>query len=689
MLLLRDGWSVIEFFAVVPSPLPGDPAPFSVSLLPQPKTVKVFGSVGFIAGDSMEHLKTTRQTGIAAIKGNKSFWTDRDERTKFFERLMEPDLLKRRDSVDIVVQQIRDTVEQQLLDMNERKLLRAFRAVANGDPGRVAAARAELAQEPKIAELFKAAQKDFGIRAEPCPLEGLGLDMHMITLVDVDHMCSFGIGKLLLEKAYETLSVDQKAAVSVELQLLDWPRNALRPTFDFSVHIKSRYSMHYVNEMVKAGVVLFRGRCHVGRYRAVCVYFRLRNALLNTHRHTDDTRARCLALTRELITVATEACGPDVMNKPNVTHLITLIIKDLKMVPNAHLFRTQQFERKNKSMHVFASVTHDVAGAKEIARGHNEIQLERAVLEQQELESTVGWLLRGGIYIKDDKPTCWGGALRLLRDGRAGREHLPFPAVQQLTAHWQPLPAKARRHEPFGNGLWDTAQMLYHQWSSGTRSGRLETDQPSATELKLLQQALERDWHSKGIDLKACTFEYPVSFVSTAGDRRRRLRLSDHVTVQIEDKKTQVVRLDKAVTLILPSKESVTYIFASWFLDTGVDELTDIRLVRPLASRSEPPFMMGALVEQVMVQHRCKYECKRAAADGHDPANCEHRCRAMLCCPAHKDPDCKVADCLKSEWHNDVVHNRRDNIHFVFEHDTGFVPNNEPMPFVDANDTGM
>lgn len=330
------------------------------------------------------------------------------------------------------------------------------------------------------------------------------------------------------------------------------------------------------------------------------------------------------------------------------------------------------------------------AGAKAKAQGHNQINPELAVLEQQELELSMSTWLRGGIFFdNENRPRCFGGKLRFLRDGRPGREHLPFPAVYNLTKHWQRLPLRINGNlTHFGNGLWDTAQMLWHQWSTGTRSGKLESSKPPEFELKLLQQAVDRDWREKKIAVSACTFQYPTGFVSVVGSRLRRVRLHDYAYVQCEAKQTKAVQLNKAVTLVLPTKEAVTYVFATWFTDLEIDQKSGCRLVRPAPSADMLPFQLGALVDQVMVLHRCTHKCTRPSTVDHDPLHCSHRCRTLPCCPAHRQHDCKTESCKREAWQKTPVHYNPSGKHFVFDHDTGFVPDNPPLPLIDIDDIG-
>lgn len=97
-------------------------------------------------------------------------------------------------------------------------------------------------------------------------------------------------------------------------------------------------------------------RCDAKLYDALCLFFRLRNELLKTHEHTDESRGKCEAMVRELIVLVSAALGSDAVDKPNWHNLIALVFKAIRIVPNVHLFRTEQFERKNKGVCVVCGI---------------------------------------------------------------------------------------------------------------------------------------------------------------------------------------------------------------------------------------------------------------------------------------------------------------------------------------------
>lgn len=318
---------------------------------------------------------------------------------------------------------------------------------------------------------------------------------------------------------------------------------------------------------------------------------------------------------------------------------------------------------------------------------HNQLNPERSLLVLSELINTTEHLARGGIFLVDGKPRYLHPKLRLLRDHRPGREHLVHPVLMRLTRHWQSIPESVSTRESFGDGKWEAAQMLYHQWSSGVRSGRLETEPPSAREIGQLQEAVERDWPDRKIDVKSCTFEYPTGFVAASGSREHRIRLGSHVTVDV-DGVGNVVQLSKAVTIVVERTACVTYLFGSWFKDSGRDTQTLCRLVKPVSS-PQLPVALGAAGEQVMVVHQCKRACRLPATDSHNPGSCVHQCRIVECCPAHSDTDCKDDLCRKEPWQKQWLHCERGTHWTVFDKRTGFRPRSEPLPLTGAQDDVM
>jgi len=61
---------------------------------------------------------------------------------------------------------------------------------------------------------------------------------------------------------------------------------------------------------------------------------------------------------------------------------------------------------------------------------------------------------------------------------------MPSPLILQLTSFWH-QPGTTTTKTWLGNGDWDVAQFEWYRWSTGTRSGKLDTSSPSEPELLL------------------------------------------------------------------------------------------------------------------------------------------------------------------------------------------------------------
>ena len=201
---------------------------------------------------------------------------------------------------------------------------------------------------------------------------------------------------------------------------------------------------------------------------------------------------------------------------------------------------------------------------KQLALANRQLFPESSILCTQERVSTMQWMLRGGVWRGEDGQVhSLGGKLRSLKDARPGREHLPFPFIDQLTSFWQ-IHTKETEEQSLGNGPWEVAQRTWHQWSSGRRSGKLDTSVPSAPELKVLGEALSRDFKDLKVDLEACSFEHPTGFISGFGGRQRRLRTGDHVSIGYDTGELGYMRIAKAVTVVLDDKRRI-HSFPYWY----------------------------------------------------------------------------------------------------------------------------
>lgn len=318
---------------------------------------------------------------------------------------------------------------------------------------------------------------------------------------------------------------------------------------------------------------------------------------------------------------------------------------------------------------------------KQLALANRQLFPESSILCTQERVSTMQWMLRGGVWRGEDGQVhSLGGKLRSLKDARPGREHLPFPFIDQLTSFWQ-IHTKETEEQSLGNGPWEVAQRTWHQWSSGRRSGKLDTSVPSAPELKVLGEALSRDFKDLKVDLEACSFEHPTGFISGFGGRQRRLRTGDHVSIGYDTGELGYMRIAKAVTVVLDDKRRIHYIFPYWYRETGQDAATGRPLLKPAGSNRSQyniPVLLGSVREQVLVVHKCLRTCAKRAAADHDPSSCAHRCVLQKSCPAHSDSKCTQPACLRDPW-VDVLHHCDGSAWLVFDYAAGFVVDSVPL----------
>lgn len=150
----------------------------------------------------------------------------------------------------------------------------------------------------------------------------------------------------------------------------------------------------------------------------------------------------------------------------------------------------------------------------------------------------------------------------------------------------------------------------------------------------------------------------------------------------------EIVQIAKVVTVVLPDARRIAYVFPYCYNSAGVDAVTHIPLIKLRGSNLAEfnvPVQLGSVVEQVLVVHKCKRSCSERPSAEHDPSACAHRCRIMPTCPDHQLANCKSASCLKKPWHQRVVHAEKGTAWYVFDHDTGFQPDNPPQALGDCD----
>lgn len=323
-------------------------------------------------------------------------------------------------------------------------------------------------------------------------------------------------------------------------------------------------------------------------------------------------------------------------------------------------------------------------GGKTIARFRRQLSPESSVLLQQELLSTLQLMVDGMIWSNPvtGEAECLGGVLRGLKDGRPGRELLPFPLLSRLSSYL--LPSTLAEYEPddelladkyVRNGDWIPSGFLYRQWSTGTRSGERDRSPPADLEQRALQRALSRDFPEATVDIAQCKFEWPHRFTNIAGDKQLRIRSGDHVRMSVSDGQVIVVRIDKMTVVILPDSRRVPYVFASWYSIVGTHPLIGVELIRSQTD-VKLPILLSRVCEPVMVVHKCKRQCsdrKKCPAE-----TCNHICRVVNACEQHQQPACTDAACLKKPFFPTMVHFDRNTAWMVFDHESGFVPDSTP-----------
>lgn len=298
----------------------------------------------------MQQIEHCRHLGNNAIRADRSSWITNTQRVLFGPELWEYKLMRRRQQTNVVVAMIGEELESKVAGHHEAKRKRSVKAVAGGDDEKVAAARVAFLGDPKYESKLKEIRTKYGIQEGPDPFECISFDPHIGCFRDPDHLFDMGLTRDLLQRVVDTMNSAQKQELSIQLMHFNWPRGYGRITFDLSKSIGSRYSMHFIRKMLLVAICVFRGLCPDSHYDVLSRLFVLRNSLYSTHCHTPASLVVCERQVTELIKAVSKTFGADAVNKPNWHNLIVLVFKDLRIVNNIHLLRTQHFEAKHQGV---------------------------------------------------------------------------------------------------------------------------------------------------------------------------------------------------------------------------------------------------------------------------------------------------------------------------------------------------
>jgi hypothetical protein len=301
------------------------------------------------------------------------------------------------------------------------------------------------------------------------------------------------------------------------------------------------------------------------------------------------------------------------------------------------------------------------------------------MLVRVERLSTLRQMVNGMVYRdKDDNVCCMGFKLRNLKDWRPGRGHLPDPLLLFLTSYWR-IDKPVGEPEFLGAGGWRPIR------DSGVRVDHTAQLPLSGAELAVLQEALDRDFPDRHIRARDVKLEFPSAFRDNDAERQSTLHIGAYVRVASIDADDEQIeehlRINRFALLILADGARVAYIWPYWYEECDRDPVLDVRCVRPRALNLRHfnlPVLIGTVIEQVLIVHKCTLACKEDASESHAPAECEHLCRERNACNEHQLYDCKNADCLRADWAPRMFHSAK-RVHRVYDSLSGFTPDAIPQ----------
>ena len=157
----------------------------------QKVTVEVKGAISFIICDHPQACEISHHLGVPAKMNGHMCWINKNECSKYADKIFNHRFTRRRLQTDLIVQQMKD-----VLSSKKKK-------------------------KSKQEEL----QRETGIRCEACPLKGVEVDPHVQCYPDFDHFYDVGLCMRLFNFISNRLSPQEQKNVEIRLKSLPMPRS--------------------------------------------------------------------------------------------------------------------------------------------------------------------------------------------------------------------------------------------------------------------------------------------------------------------------------------------------------------------------------------------------------------------------------------------------------------------------------
>jgi hypothetical protein len=133
--------------------------------------------------------------------------------------------LKRREQVDLVVEQIRD----------------------------------ELGSTSPTKHAIQKAQRKYSVSAMPSPFRGLQTDEHQQCITDFEHLFFYGIGPSLMSQLVAKMPPESKQKMSVFMACFKFPERVVPVYLDFPKQLSTANSMSLYRKMILYSVIFYNG----------------------------------------------------------------------------------------------------------------------------------------------------------------------------------------------------------------------------------------------------------------------------------------------------------------------------------------------------------------------------------------------------------------------------------------------
>ena len=207
--------------------------------------VLVKGLISCVIADHPQACELSRHLGVNANQNCRSCWTSKEERIKFTGSILDHSMARKKLQTDVVVFNIK------------RQLAKKFSVTKQ-----------------------KQLQKECGVRAMACPLEGVEYDPHVQCFPDVDHLIDLGLMNVYFDYVNSLMGEKEISIISTRYEYLSLPARWYRINLNLKSGSKKMKPMSFMRKLGLLGSVLYRGLIDEDLETLLLKLLHLRGAIL-------------------------------------------------------------------------------------------------------------------------------------------------------------------------------------------------------------------------------------------------------------------------------------------------------------------------------------------------------------------------------------------------------------------------